>query len=151
MTDIKIQHNIYDEIVAVFSSVGHRVDVKDSCQFIFSFFSNVEDYFFATQKSESLKDVIVNTVSSKIPRSAYDPDFQKNVSKRFFDLKKRVMAAKVRETDKFPTSVISGIACSNYYSVLEIIEQNVVKKDRHGTAIFDRELFSLLEVTHLHR
>lgn len=45
---------LYEEMVAVFSNVGHRVDIKDSCQFIFSFFANVEKQFNIIQKSRAI-------------------------------------------------------------------------------------------------
>lgn len=66
-------------------------------------------------------------------------------------LKESVIGAKHDEADKFPNSVIAAIACSNYYSALEILEKHVVKKDRTGMPIFDRELFSLLQVLALSR
>jgi hypothetical protein len=59
------------------------------------------------------------------------------------------MAAKTNPADKFPASVLSAIACSNYYSALEILETHVVKKERAGTTVFERELFSLLEVSEI--
>lgn len=60
-------------------------------------------------------------------------------------LKEAVIGAKLNENDRFPCSVTAAIACSNYYSTLEILEKHVVKKDRAGMTLFDRELFSLLQ------
>jgi hypothetical protein len=57
------------------------------------------------------------------------------------------MSAKTSEEDKFPCSVRGAIACSNYYSALQILEMYVVEKDELGICVFDRELFSLLQVT----
>lgn len=61
-------------------------------------------------------------------------------------MKQSVIEHKIDENDKFPCSATAAIACSNYYSALEILEKHVVKKDLSGITIFDRELFSLLQV-----
>lgn len=53
---------IYKEMVAVFSSVGLRADIKDSCQFIFAFFAGVEKHFNAVLASASLKDKLLDIV-----------------------------------------------------------------------------------------
>jgi hypothetical protein len=54
---------IYKEMVAVFSSVGLRADIKDSCQFIFYFFANVEKHFIAIRAGNSLRDTLTESVS----------------------------------------------------------------------------------------
>jgi hypothetical protein len=147
MSNEELKTYIYDEIVAVFSSVGLRVDIRDSCQFIFTFFAGVEKHFTSVGGGDSVRDQLSENVIFINFIQIILIVFQKKVNRLFFKLKEHVMSAKTKVTDKFPASVLSAIACSNYYSALEILEKHVIKKDRAGTTIFERELFSLLEVS----
>ncbi|KAI6184566.1 Non-specific serine/threonine protein kinase [Aphelenchoides bicaudatus] len=130
MSPEQMKTYITNEMIAVFSSVGKRFDVKDSCQFIFTFFSGVEKHLDALIKEKSLRSSLTDA---------------SRVKKIFDQLKETVMCAKTSTTDKFPASVTAAIACSNYYSALKILEEHVIEKDQSGKTIFERELFSLLE------
>jgi hypothetical protein len=55
----KVDQFIKSEMIAVFSSVGHRIDIKDSCQFIFSFFGSVEKQLDVLLNSKNLPPAVV--------------------------------------------------------------------------------------------
>jgi hypothetical protein len=58
MDGAKRREFLYNEMVAVFSSVDKRNDVKDSCQFIFSFFADVEKILTTASDDKKVKSPV---------------------------------------------------------------------------------------------
>ncbi|KAI6234934.1 hypothetical protein M3Y99_00744900 [Aphelenchoides fujianensis] len=117
------------EVLDLFSHLDARADTRESCSFVFSFLSDVEAVLKPLCEQPNGK---WNEKAHKF----YTP---------FAAFKENVFSHSP-SPDGFPLSVQAAVLSSNHYTALYLLELYAVKREAiSGMAVFDRELFGLLQ------
>ncbi|KAI6230300.1 Non-specific serine/threonine protein kinase [Aphelenchoides fujianensis] len=117
------------QVLDLFSHLDGRGDTRESCSFVFSFLSDVESVLKPLSGRQ-------NGELAEEAQTFYTP----------FAAFKEAVLSHSPTSGSFPLSVQAAILCSNHYTALYLLELYAVQREAiSGMAVFDRDLFGLLQ------